>query len=119
MRSVSCSSGGSASACSSCLRSGCAWSFVSTGISSEIAMRRRLRSISRPTMYSSLRSTTGFSLPLLLLQLALPVEHARLAALRLGLGDHAGGLVEAGEAGVGQDVVGRELAELPSRLDRP
>src|SRR5437870_1227694 len=70
-------------------------------------------------MYSSLRSTTAAaSLRLLVLQLPLPVEHARLGALRLGLGHHAGRLVEARQAGVGEDVVRRELAELLPRLDR-
>src|SRR5438034_1213807 len=56
-------------------------------------------------------------LRLLFLQLPLPVEHARLGALRLGLGHHAGRLVEARQAGVREDVVGRELAELLPRLD--
>src|SRR5439155_29303 len=82
-------------------------------------MSSRLRSISRPMMYSSLRSTTvAASLRLVFLQLPLPVEHARPGALRLGLGDHARRLVEARQAGVGEDVVGRELAELLPRLDR-
>src|SRR2546427_3802977 len=118
-RSSSCSAGGTESACSSCFKSGCVWSLVSTGISSESAMSSRLRSISRPMMYSSLRSTTvAASLRLVFLQLPLPVEHARPGALRLGLGDHARRLVEARQAGVGEDVVGRELAELLPRLDR-
>src|SRR6266566_1443237 len=118
-RSSSCSAGGTESACSSCLSSGCVCSLVSTGISSESAINSRLRSISRPMMYSSLRSTTAAaSLRLLFLQLPLPVEHACLGALRLGLGHHAGGLVEARQAGVREDVVGRELAELLPRLDR-
>src|SRR5438034_3230690 len=56
-------------------------------------------------------------LRLLFLQLPLPVEHTRLGALRLGLGHHAGRLVEARQAGVREDVVGRELAELLPRLD--
>src|SRR2546426_12724510 len=82
-------------------------------------MSSRLRSISRPMMYSSLRSTTAAaSLRVLVLQLALPVEHARLGALRLGLGHHARRLVEARQAGVSEDVVGRELAEPFPRLDR-
>src|SRR5947208_4958605 len=82
-------------------------------------MSSRLRSISRPMMYSALRSTTvAASLRLVFLQLPLPVEHARPGALRLGLGDHARRLVEARQAGVGEDVVGRELAELLPRLDR-
>src|SRR5262245_13822589 len=81
-------------------------------------MSSRLRSIRRPMMYSSLRSTTAASLRLLFLQLPLPVEHACLGALRLGLGHHAGCLVEAGQAGVGEDVVRRQLAELLPRLDR-
>src|SRR3989454_11148904 len=118
-RSSSCSSRRTESACSSCFKSGCVWSLVSTGISSESAMSSRLRSISRPMMYSSLRSTTvAASLRLVFLQLPLPVEHARLGALRLGLGHHAGRLVEARQAGVGEDVVRRELAELLPRLDR-
>src|SRR2546422_281158 len=113
------SAGGTESACSSCLSSGCVCSLVSTGISSESAINSLLRSISRPMMYSSLRSTTAAaSLRLLFLQLPLPVEHACLGALRLGLGHHAGGLVEARQAGVREDVVGRELAELLPRLDR-
>src|SRR5213083_2674588 len=117
-RSSSCSSRRTESACSSCFKSGWVWSLVSTGISSESAMSSRLRSISRPMMYSSLRSTTvTASLRLLFLQLPLPVEHARLGALRLGLGHHAGRLVEARQAGVREDVVGRELAELLPRLD--
>src|SRR5256885_1037438 len=118
-RSSSCSSRRTESACSSCFKSGWVWSLVSTGISSESAINSRLRSISRPMMYSSLRSTTAAaSLRLLFLQLPLPVEHACLGALRLGLGHHAGGLVEARQAGVREDVVGRELAELLPRLDR-
>src|SRR5207249_3216851 len=82
-------------------------------------MSSRLRSISRPMMYSSLRSTTfAASLRLLFLQLPLPVEHARPGALRLGLGDHARRLIEARQAGVGEHVVGHELAEPLPRLDR-
>src|SRR5215470_7016973 len=119
MRSRSCSSGGWASACSSCFRRGCVWSFVSTGISSESAIRRRLRSISRPTMYSSLRSTTRApSLRLRLPQLPLPVEHAGLGAGRLRLGHHSGGLVHAGERRVREHVLGRQLAEPLRRRDR-
>src|SRR5690242_237687 len=69
-------------------------------------------------MYSSLRSTTAAASLLRLLQLPLPVEHPRLGALRLGLGHHAGRLVEARQAGVREHVVGRQLAELLPRLDR-
>src|SRR5580765_4912099 len=115
MRAVSCSSTGIASACSSCFRSGCVSSFFSTGISSDSAMRRRLRSISRPAMYSSLRST--MSRALVLAELPLPVEDAGLRALGLGLGDAAGRLVEARQARVRERVVGRELAEPLPRLD--
>src|SRR5439155_15058630 len=82
-------------------------------------MSSRLRSISRPMMYSSLRSTTSAaSLRLLFLQLPLPVEHTRPGALRLGLGHHARRLIEARQAGVGEHVVGHELAEPLPRLDR-
>src|SRR5262245_16448295 len=138
MKSASCSSTGTASACSSCLSNGCACSFVSTGISSEIAIRSRLRSMSRPMMYSSVRSTIGGAEPsavpaerrvgesgrsatalaLRLLQLALPVEHARFRAFGFRLRDHAGRLVEARQARVREDVVGAELAELLAGLDR-
>src|SRR5688572_17173057 len=116
MRAASCSSTGTASACSSCFRSGCVSSLVSIGISSEIAINRRLRSIRRPAMYSSLRST--ISLALVLVQLALPVEDAGLRALGLRLRDAARRLVEAREARVREGVVGRELAEALARFDR-
>src|SRR6185369_11350385 len=116
MRSVSCSSTGTASACSSCFRSGCVSSLVSTGISSESAIRRRLRSIRRPAMYSSLRST--ISRALVLAELPLPVEDAGLRALGLGLGDAPGRLIEARQARVRERVVGREVAEPLPGLDR-
>src|SRR5437867_3994228 len=119
MRSRSWFPGGRASACSSCFRSGCVWSFVSTGISSESAIRRRLRSISRPTMYSSLRSGTAApSIRLRLPQLPLPVEHAGLRSRRLRLGHHPGGLVHARERRVREHVLGSELAESLGGRDR-
>src|SRR4026207_919514 len=116
MRAVSCSSAGTASACSSCFRRGCVSSFFSIGISSESAISRRLRSISRPAMYSSLRST--ISRALVLGELALPVEDPRLRALGLRLRDASRGLVEAREARVRQRVVGRKLDQALAGLDR-
>src|SRR6185369_9762559 len=116
MRASSCSSGGSASACSSCFSSGCVSSLVATGISSDSAISRRLRSIRRPAMYSSLRS--AISLPLALAELPLPVEDASLRALALRLGDAARRLIEAREGGVRERVVGRQLAEPLPGLDR-
>src|SRR5438552_16155900 len=118
-RPAACSSRRTERACSSCCKGGWVGSLVSTGISPESAMSSRLRSISRPMMYSSLRSaTSAASLRLLFLQLPLPVEHARPGALRLGLGDHARRLIEARQAGVGEHVVGHELAEPLPRVDR-
>src|SRR5262249_48189437 len=52
------------------------------------------------------------------LQLALPVEHARLGALGLRLGDHARRLVAPRQRRVREDVVGLELAQSLRRLDR-
>src|SRR6185369_10680390 len=104
MRASSCSSGGSASACSSCFSSGCVSSLVATGISSDSAISRRLRSIRRPAMYSSLRS--AISLPLALAELPLPV------------GDASRRLIEAREGGVRERIVGRQLAEPLPGLDR-
>src|SRR5581483_11656840 len=90
------------------------------GISSDVAIRSRMRSISRPMMNSSLRSTTGsrpVAVLLLLAELPLPIEDLRPRRGGLGLGDHPLHLVELRQARVREDVVGRELAEALRDLD--
>jgi hypothetical protein len=54
---------------------------------------------------------------LISLQLLLPSQDARFVGFGLGFGDHAFFLVENGEAGVGENVVGIERGDLIGHFD--
>jgi len=56
-------------------------------------------------------------LPTPLLQLLLPAQHARLVSFGFGFGDHAFFLIQDGEAGVGEDVVGVEFGDAVGDFD--
>src|SRR5437870_7738384 len=69
-------------------------------------------------MYSSLRSTISLAGLLLLLQLPLPVEQARLGALGLRLRERPGRLAEPGRARGRERVIGHGRDGPLTRLDR-
>src|SRR5437870_4275633 len=56
-------------------------------------------------------------LPAPLLQLLLPSQHARFIPFRFGFGDHAFFLIQDGEAGVGENVVGVEFGDAVGDFD--
>src|SRR5579875_3252081 len=105
---------GSSSSCSSCLAA------AAPGAWSRPGSPRRARSAAGSARSAARgcrrrcapRSRAAF------LELALPVEDAGLGSDSLGLGNHAGGLVDARERRVRECLLGGELDELLRRLDR-
>jgi hypothetical protein len=109
MRASSWSSGGSASACSSCFSSRLR---LELGLDRYLLGQRDQQAAPldqppRDVLVAALDHLTSLALA----ELPLPVEDAGLRALGLGLGDPACRLVEAREGRVRERVVGRQLAE--------